>query len=152
VVFVRDVKAGLEMKKVEKVTVQEPPPSPPPAVVTSDAPKKVDLVPVAKVDDSPTIVMTEPGKPPKIAAWVFAGGAVVAAGAAIGVGVMAGESKRRFDASLMPLPDGTTGSTLTQAQAKQLAGQANVGVPVSIASGVLSAALTAAATYLFVKD
>ena len=42
--------------------------------------------------------------------------------------------------------------TLTQAQAKQLANQANVGVPVSIASGVLSAALTAAATYFFIKD
>lgn len=152
VVFVRDVKAGLEMKKVEKVTVQEPPPSQPPTVVANDTPKKVELVPAAKVDDSPAIVMTEPGKPPKVAAWVFAGGAVVAAGAAIGVGVMAGESKKKFDASLMTLPDGTTGSTLTQAQARQLADQANAGVPVSIASGVLSAALTAAATYFFIKD
>lgn len=153
VVFVRDVKAGLELKKTDKpVAAQEPPPSPPPAVVADDTPKKVDLVPAAKTDDTPTIVSTEPGKPPKVAGWVFAGGAVVAAGAAVGVGVMAGEAKKKFDASLVTLPDNTTGTTLSQAQAQQLASQANVGVPVSIGAGVLSAALTGLATYFFLKD
>lgn len=153
VVFSRDVKAGLELKKTDKPAVaQTPPPSPPPAVVADDTPKKVDLVPAVKADETPTLVATEPGKPPKVAAWVLAGGAVVAAGASIGVGVMAGEAKKKFDASLVTLPDGTTGSTLTQAQAQQLAGQANAGVPISIASGVVSAALTGLATYFFLKD
>jgi hypothetical protein len=153
VVFVRDVKAGLPLKKTDKPVVQEPPPTPPPAVVAqSDTPKKVELVPEPKVDETPTIVTTEPGKPPKVAAWVFAGGAVVAAGASIGVGIMAGDAKKRFDASLVTLPDGTTGTTMTQAQAQQVAGQANAGVPISIASGVVSAALTGLATYFFLKD
>ncbi|MGV3620870.1 MAG: hypothetical protein ACO1OB_08635, partial [Archangium sp.] len=149
VVFVRDVKAGLELKK----SVKEPPPSTPPLETAgSDAPTKTELTPQAKVDDQPTIVSQEPGKPPRVAAWAFAGGAAAAAGVAIGFGISAGSAKQQFDASLVTLEDGSRGSTLTETQARQLADQANSGTVVAITSGVISAGLTAAATYFFLKD
>ncbi len=149
VVFVRDVKAGLEVGK--KSAKEAPPSTPPLEAAQTDAPKKTDLTPVARVDESPNLVSTEPGKPPRVAAWVLAGGAAVAAGAAIGLGVMAGNAKSQYDASLVPVGDGM-GTTLSEPRAKQVADEANVGASLAIASGVISAGLVAAATYLFVKE
>ncbi|PZR18385.1 MAG: hypothetical protein DI536_00440 [Archangium gephyra] len=150
VVFVRDVKSGLELGK--KPAVKDAPPTTPPLEAASDAPTKTDLTPQAKVDEQPLMVTQEPGKPPRVAAWALAGGAAAAAGVAIGFGISAGGAKKQFDDSIVVLDDGSRGTTLTEAQARQLSEQANAGAVVAITSGVISAGLTAAATYFFLKD
>ncbi|MDP1825100.1 MAG: hypothetical protein Q8L48_17715 [Archangium sp.] len=150
VVFVRDVKAGLELKK--KVAAVEPPPPPPPLeVARTDTPKKTELVPAPKQPGS-ELVEEVPGKPPRVAAWVFAGGAAATAGVAVAFGVMSGNAKSQFDASLVDLGDGTKGTRLPEDQARALANQANTNAAVALTSGILSAGLTAAATIFFLKD
>mgnify|MGYP001567813492 FL=1 len=152
VVFVRDVKAGLELKK--KVAAVEPPPPPPPLeVARTDTPKKTELVPAAKTERPASELVEEvPGKPPRVAAWVFAGSAAATAGVAVAFGVMSGGAKSQFDASLVDLGDGTKGSRLPEDQARALANQANTNAAVALTSGILSAGLTAAATIFFLKD
>lgn len=151
VVFVRDVKAGLELKK--KKVVEEPPPTPPLEVARTDTPKKTELVPAPK-DEGPVSGLVEQGdgKPPRVAAWVFAGSAAATAGVAVAFGVMSGSAKSQFDASLVDLGDGTRGTRLPEDQARALADQANTNAAVALTSGILSAGLTAAATIFFLKD
>jgi hypothetical protein len=150
VVFVRDVKAALELKK----KVVEPPPPPPPLTTAqTDAPKKNELTPRPKEGPGTDLIeQPEPGKPPRVAAWVFAGGAAAAAGTAIAFGVMSGNAKAQFDASLVDIGGGMQGSQLPEAQARALADQANTNAAVAVSAGVLSAGLTALATIFFLKD
>lgn len=149
VVFVRDVKAGLELKR----KVEPPPPTPPLTTAQTDAPKKTDLTPKAKPDPSNDLIeQPEPGKPPRVAAWVFAGGAVAAAGTAVAFGVLSGNAKAQFDASLVDIGNGMKGSTLPEAQARALADQANTNAAVAVTSGIVSAGLTTLATIFFLKD
>ena len=148
VIFVRDVKAGLELGKKPA----ELPPTPPLEVAKSDAPKKTDLVPAPKQDFPSNLIEKPEGKPPRVAAWVFAGGAAATAGVAIAFGVMSGNAKKDFDASLVELGDGTKASRLPEDQARALANAANTNAAVAVTSAVLSAGLTAAATIFFLKD
>lgn len=151
VVFVRDVKAGLQLKK--KVEVAEAPPPPPPLeTVPTDTPKKTELTPAPKEEPVGGLVEEGGGKPPRVAAWVFAGSAAATAGVAVAFGVMSGSAKSQFDASLVDLGDGTRGSTLPEDQARALANSANTNAAVALTSGLLSAGLTAAATIFFLKD
>lgn len=146
VVFVRDVKAGLSLKK------NEPPPPPPPLETAKvDAPKKTDLTPKAK-DPGIDLTSQPEGKPPKIAAWAFAGGAVATAATAVTFAVLSGSAKKQFDDSLVTLDDGTRASTLPQDRAQALADQANTNGTVALGTGIASAVLTALAVVFFVKD
>lgn len=148
VVFVRDVKAGLQPKKI----VEPPPPLPAPEVAQSDAPKKTELTPAPKEGSGSELVEQAPGKPPRVAAWVFAGTAAATAGVAVAFGVLSGGAKSKFDASLVDLGDGTRGSSLPEDQARALANTANTDATIALTSGLASAALTAAATIFFLKD
>ncbi|MFZ5442658.1 MAG: hypothetical protein ACOZQL_21795 [Myxococcota bacterium] len=148
VVFVRDVKAGLELKK----KVEPPPPPPPLEVAKTDVPKKTDLEPQPHVDATSSIVEKDAGKPPKVAAWAVAGGAVVAAGGAVAFGIMSAGAKSQYDAALVDLGNGMTGSRLPEDQARALANSANTNAGLAIGAGVVSAGLTAVATWLFLKD
>lgn len=146
VVFVRDTKAGLELKKNST-----PPPTPP--LQTADVPRKTDLTPTEK-NSEPAVGMVEqaPGKPPRIAAWALAGGAALTAGVAVGFGVSSLNAKSTFDKSVVMLPDGTRGTSLPEDQARGLANTANTNGIVAISSAAVSAGLTALAVYFFVKD
>ena len=151
VVFVRDVKAGLQLKK--KINAFEPPTPPPLEVARNDTPKKTQLVPAPKKDPSPIELVEEVrGKPPRVAAWVFAGSAAATAGVAVAFGVMSGGATSQFNASLVDLGDGTKGSRLPEDQARALANTANTDAAVAVTSGILSAGLTAAAAIFFLKD
>lgn len=149
VVFVRDVKAELEIKKQAP---SDPPPTPPLEVARTDTPKKTELVPALKEERAVNVVEQADGKPPKVAAWVFAGGALATAGVAVAFGVMSGNAKSQFDASLVDLGGGARGSTLPEDQARALANTANTNAAVALTSGLVSAGLTAAATLFFLKD
>ncbi len=151
VVFVRDVKAGLDLKKKEPV---EPPPSLPPLeVARTDTPKKVELTPATKpLASASALVDGVPGKPPRVAAWVFAGGAAATAGVAIAFGALSGNARARYDASLVDLGDGTRASRLPEAEARALANTANTDATVAVTSAIVSAGLIAAATIFFLKD
>jgi hypothetical protein len=144
VVFVRDVKAGLELKK--KV---EPPPPPPP-LAQADAPKKTDLVPAQK--DEPVGGLTAKAPRSRAVPIALAGGAVAAAVLAGTFGVLSAQDKSAFDAALVDLPGGGRGSTLPEDQARALADSANGRMGVAIGSAVVSAALAGVATYFFVAD
>ena len=152
VVFVRDVKAGLELKK--KVAPVEPPPTTPPLEVAgTDAPKKPELTPRQKEAPVSGLVEQGPGnQPPRVAAWVFAGSAAATAGVAVAFGVMSSGAKSQFDASLVDLGDGTKGSRLPEDQARALANTANTDAAVALTSGIVSAGLTAMAALFFLKD
>jgi hypothetical protein len=152
VVFVRDVKAGLELKK-KKPVAEDPPPTPPLEVARTDTPTKTDLVPAPK-QEGPVSGLVEQGdgKPPRVAAWVFAGSAAATAGVAVAFGVMSGSAKSQFDASLVDLGGGARGTTLPEDQARALANSANTNAAVALTSGILSAGLTAAAAIFFLKD
>ena len=143
VTFVRDVKAGLEVKK----KLIEPPPPPP---VADDAPKKNDLTPRAK-DDVPAVVAAQQ-KGPKVGAIVVTASAVAAAGAAVAFAVVSSSAKTQFDASLVDLGNGQMGSRLPEAQARELASTANTGAGVAIGAGVVAAGLAVVSTILFLKD
>lgn len=149
VVFVRDVKNGLELKKKN-----DPPPSPPPLeVAKTDAPKKTELTPRPQ-EDGPVggLIEKDGGKPPRIAAWVFAGSAAATAGVAVAFGVMSGSAKSQYDKSLVDLGDGTRGTNLPEDQARALANTANTDATIALTSAIVSAGLTAAATLFFLKD
>jgi hypothetical protein len=146
VVFVRDVKAGLELKK------PPPPPPPPEEVVKNDTPKKTDLTPREPKEDRVGDVVKSAEKGPKVAAIVTTGGAVASAGVAVTFAIVSGSAKSQFDASLVDLPDGTKGSRLPEAQARQLAESANTGAAVAIGTGVLALGLGVVSAILFVKD
>ena len=150
VVFVRDVKAGLELKK--KMT-EPPPPTPPLEVARTDTPKKTELTPRPK-EDGPVsgMIEKEGGKPPRVAAWVFAGSAAATAGVAVAFGVMSGSAKSQYDKSIVDLGDGTRGTSLPEDQARALANTANTDATVALTSALVSAGLTAAATIFFLKD
>jgi hypothetical protein len=152
VVFVRDVKAGLELKKKKVEVAEAPPPLPPLETAPTDAPKKTELTPAPKEGPAGGLVEEGDGKPPRVAAWVFAGSAAATAGVAVAFGVMSGSAKAQYDASLVDLGDGTRGTTLTEEQARSLANQANTNAAVALTSGIISAGLTAAATIFFLKD
>lgn len=149
VVFVRDVKAGLEIER------EAPPPPPPPPVVATtveDAPKKTDLTPAPKEEP---IVIAQPvthGGVPRAVPWALAGTAVAAAGGSVVLGILGAGDKARFNDSLVALPDGTQGSTLPESEAKALASSANTKIGLAIGTAVLSAALGGAATYFFIQD
>jgi hypothetical protein len=151
VVFVRDVKAGLELKK-KAVAAETPPPPPPQDVAKTDVPKKTELTPRPGEGTAGDLVEQPQQGKPRVAAWVFAGTAAATAGVAVAFGVMSGGAKSQFDASLVDLGDGTRGSRLPETQAKALANTANTDATVAITSGIVSAALTAAATIFFLKD
>lgn len=148
VVFVRDVKKGLELKRASP-----PPPPPPPLVVATknDAPVKTELAPAPK---EPAVELVEPAHPKRSRAvpWALTGGAVAAAGAGVAFAVMGFGEKAKFDAALVSLPDGTRGTTLSENDANALAGSANTKFAVAITSAIVSAGLAGAATYFFVKD
>lgn len=149
VVFVRDVKAGLELKK----KVEPPPPPPPLEVAKTDTPKKTDLEPKPRVEAPVSGVEKDAGgKPPKIAAWAVAGGAAVAAGGAVAFGIVSAGAKSQYDASLVDLGNGMVGSRLPEDQVRGLASTANTNAGLAIGAGVVSAGLTAVATWLFLKD
>lgn len=149
VVFVRDVKAGLELKKKQPEPIDTPPP-PPPQVVKNDTPTKTELTPAPKEDLG--IVEQPSGKPPKVGAIVTTGGAVAAAGVAVTFGILSGSAKSQFDASLVDLGNGMKGSTLPETQAQQLAAQANTSAAVAVSAGVVAAGLAVVSTILFLKD
>lgn len=148
VVFVRDVKAGLEIQR------DEPPPPPPPVVVApkvDDTPKKTELTPAPKEDP---LVVAKPssGGVPRAVPWALAGTAVAAAGGSVVLGILGAGDKAKFNASLVSLPDGTQGSTLPESEAKALASSANTKIGLAIGTAVLSAALGGAAAYFFIQD
>lgn len=149
VVFVRDVKAGLEVKRAEPV-----PPSPPlsDAPVVSAEPRKPELVPSTTASGGELRDDVAVNKPVRIVPWVLTGGAVAGAGTAVAFGVLAANSRAQFDGSLIDLGNGTKGSRLPEAQARGLANTANTDLAVAVSAGVVSAALTAAATYFFLKE
>lgn len=146
VVFVRDVKAGLELKKAP------PPPPPPEEIVKNDTPKKTDLTPPPPKDDPVGDVVKSGGQGPKVGAIVTTGAAVASAGVAITFAIVSGSAKSQFDASLVDLPDGSKGSRLPETQARQLAETANTGAGVAIGTGVLALGLGVVSAILFVKD
>ncbi len=144
VVFVRDTKAGLELKK-------SAPPTPP--LTSADVPRKTELTPQEKNTEPAVSMVEQPaGKPPRIAAWALAGGAAITAGVAVGFGVTSLDAKSQFEKSVVMLPDGTRGTTLPEDQARGLANTANTNGIVAISSAAASAALTALAVYFFVKE
>lgn len=150
VVFVRDVKAGLEVKRAEPV-LPAPPLSDAP-VVTAE-PRTPALVPATPTGSSGELRdELAVRKPVRLAPWLLTGGAVVGAGAAVAFGVLAANSRAQFDASLIDLGDGTKGSRLPETQARALASTANTDLAVAVSAAVVSAGLTAAATYFFVKE
>ncbi|MEW6431428.1 MAG: hypothetical protein AB1730_07940 [Myxococcota bacterium] len=147
VVFVRDVKAGLEIQRDE-------PPPPPPVVVApkvDDTPKRTDLTPAPKEEP---LVVAKPssGGLPRAVPWALAGTAVAAAGGSVVLGILGAGDKAKFNASLVSLPDGTQGSTLPESEAKALASSANTKIGLAIGTAVLSAALGGAAAYFFIQD
>lgn len=147
VVFVRDVKAGLEIQR------EAPPPPPPPVVAkVDDTPKKTDLTPAPKEEP---LVIAQPapsGGVPRAVPWALAGTAVAAAGGSVVLGLLGAGDKAKFNDSLVTLPDGTQGSTLPESDAKALASSANTKIGLAIGTAVLSAALGGAAAYFFVQD
>ncbi|MFT3710780.1 MAG: hypothetical protein QM817_24415 [Archangium sp.] len=149
VVFVRDVKAGLELKKKAVEPIDTPPP-PPPEVVKNDTPKKTDLTPPPK--DEPIEIVEKPGKPPKVGAIITTGGAVAAAGVAVTFGILSGSAKGEFDKSLVDLGNGMKGSTLPESRAKELAATANTDAAVAVTAGVAAAGLAVVSAILFLKD
>lgn len=144
VVFVRDVKAGLEKKL-------PPPPPPPDAVVKNDTPRKTDLTPPPKEDRVGDVVKSGSGGP-KVGAIVTTGAAVASAGVALTFAIVSGSAKAQFDASLIDLPDGTKGSRLPEPQARQLAETANAGAGVAIGTGIVAVGLGVVSAILFLKD
>jgi hypothetical protein len=146
VVFARDVKAGLELQR-------EPPPLPPPVVVAKvdDAPKKADLTPAPK-DEPVAIARPASSGVPRAVPWALAGGAVAAAGGSVVLGLLGAGDKAKFNDSLVVLPDGTQGTTLSENDAKALAASANTKIGLAVGTAVLSAALGGAAAYFFVRD
>jgi hypothetical protein len=148
VVFVRDVKAGLELKK----KVDPPPPPPPLEVAKTDTPKRTDLEPKPKDAPAGGLVEKDGSKPPRVAAWAVAGGAVVAVGGAVAFGIMSSSAKSQYDAALVDLGDGTKGTRLPEDQARALASTANTNAGLAVGAGVVGAALTGVATWLFLKD
>lgn len=148
VVFVRDVKAGLEIQR------EAPPPPPPPPVVAKvdDAPKKTELTPAPK-EEPLVVAKAEPSSGvPRAVPWALAGTAVAAAGGSVVLGLLGAGDKAKFNDSLVMLPDGTQGSTLPESEAKALASSANTKIGLAIGTAVLSAALGGAAAYFFVQD
>ena len=142
IVFVREVKDGLQLAPKE-----------PPPLVKSDVPTRTDLTPVATPSEPAVTVVDQPqGKPPRVAAWVLAGSAAVTAGVAVGFGVSSLGAKSQFEKSLVTLPDGSQGTTLSQDQAQALANTANTNAVVAVSSAAVSAVLVGLATWLFVKD
>ncbi|MEW5741255.1 MAG: hypothetical protein AB1938_20200 [Myxococcota bacterium] len=157
VVFVRDVKSGLVLKRE---TPPVPPPPPPPVVLKkpvedskppSDAPKKAELTPAPK-EEPLEVRAVAPTAKSHTAAWVLAGSSAAAAGGAVVLGVLGGSDKAKYQASLVTLPDGSMGSMLPENEAKALAASANTKIGLAIGSAVLSAALGGTATWLFLKD
>jgi hypothetical protein len=146
VVFVRDVKGGLELKR------STTPPPPPEEVVKNDTPRKTELTPREPKEDRVADVVKSGEKPPKVAAIVTTGGAVAAAGVAIAFAAVSGGAKSQFDASLVDLPDGTKGTRLNEMQARQLADSANTGAGVAIGAGVVALGLGVVSAILFMKD
>lgn len=151
VVFVRDVKSGLEVKRAEPPPPVEPPLSDAPVV--SAEPRKPELVPSTTTGSGGELrdELTQ-HQPVRIAPWVLTGGAVVGAGTAVAFGVMAANSRAQFDASLIDLGNGLQGSRLPETQARALASTANTDLAVAVSAAVVSAGLTAAATYFFLKE
>lgn len=147
VVFVRDVKAGLELKKA-----LPPPPPPPQEVAKDDAPRKTDLKPGDVKRDPVADAVKTDTKPVSVPGIVLAGGAVASAGVAVAFAVISTSAKAQFDASVVTLPDGTKGTTLPQTQAEALAAQANTGGAVAIGTGVLALGLGVASAVLFLKN
>lgn len=149
VVFVRDVKAGLELAP--------PPPPPPPVAAVSppDAPRvsepKPELTPAPK-DEPLVVVKPAGGGVPRAVPWALAGTAAAAAGGAVVLGVLGAGDKARYEAALVTQPDGTLVSTLPENDARALASGANTKLGLAIGSAVLSAALAGTATWLFLKD
>jgi len=119
---------------------------PQPEIAKTDAPKKTELTPVPKEDPAGLRSSRRKARRPKVAGWVFAGGAAAGAGVAIAFGVMSGSAKAQYDAAIVELPDGTRGTTLPEDQARSLANQANTNASVALTSGLISAGLAAAAT------
>jgi hypothetical protein len=146
VVFAREVKAGLELQR-------EPPPLPPPVVVAKvdDAAKKADLTPAPK-DEPVAIARPASSGVPRAVPWALAGGAVAAASGSVVLGLLGAGDKATFNDSLVVLPDGAQGTTLSENDAKVLAASANTKIGLAVGSAVLSAALGGAAAYLFVRD
>jgi len=150
VIFVRDVKEGLRLGK------DVPPPPPPPVVATtapalSDAPTKTDLTPAPK--EEPLVVSKKDSGGGKGAVpWVVAGGAVAAGAGAVVLGILAAGDKAKYNDSLVTLPDGSQGTTLSEADAKALASSANTKIGLAIGTAVLSVALGGTAAWLFTKE
>jgi hypothetical protein len=135
VVFVRDVKAGLEVK---------------PVVATQDAPRKTALLPPPP--KAAPLVVSQSVRPMKAAPWILVGGAAVTAGTAVALGAMSGTAKQQFQGSLVTLADGSTGSRLAETDARALASTANTEATLALGSAIVSAACVAAAVVLFLKD
>jgi hypothetical protein len=145
VVFVRDVKDGLVVKRGAE---------PGPAEPASDAPvasaptRQPELVPAAvEVRQSPELA-----KPVRVTPWVLASGAVIGAGTAVAFGVLSANNRGQFDASLIDLGNGTKGSRLPEAQARALATNANTDLAVAVSAAAVGVGLTALATWLFLKE
>ncbi|MBL8914002.1 MAG: hypothetical protein JNM17_25080 [Archangium sp.] len=113
-----------------------------------DSAAKPALLPREK-DDGPELMVSAQPKP-KVAKWVFAGGAVVTAGAAVGLGVSALTTAGSVDASGYDV-DGMRATTLTQSQLDARAAQANTMGTAAVITALVSAGLTATATVLFIK-
>jgi hypothetical protein len=142
VVFARDVKAGLVIKRA----VDVPPPLPPP-----DAPVTQQLLPPPSLGPAhPSPQLT--ARAPRVGAFVLGGGALASAIAAVTFGLLGLGAKAQYEGALVRLPDGTFASSLTQARANQLASTANTDFTVALSTAILAAALGGAATWFFVRD
>lgn len=142
--FVASLNAKLtpNKKPIESVAVAK---TDRPAV---DSEKKPELTPKQKAPGPELVVVAT--KQPQVAKWVFAGGAVVTAGVAAGLGVSALTTKGSVDSSGYDL-DGARATTLTQSQLDARAAQANGMGTAALITALVSAGLTATATVLFIK-
>jgi hypothetical protein len=164
--FVRKVKEALkpaapvaELKEPPKETpkaVEPVKPAEPPKVVeapkASDAPKEVALAPKPKADGDVMETFEAPEKGPKVLPWVLTGGAVVAAGAGAALAVLGSGDKARYDASLVTLPGGGQGTTLSQADAQALAGSVNGKMTGAVVSAVVAVLLGGGAAWAFMRE
>lgn len=143
-----------ELEKPEPVAVVPDEPvkdTPPDTDAPKEEPPKITLVP-KEAPKQPKIGITQRPKPVRPLPWSLLGGAVIAAGvggAFVGLGMA---DKGRYDASLLRLPDGTRGTSLTATEANALADGANAKMTVALTSGVIAVLLAAASTYFFIEE
>jgi hypothetical protein len=149
VVFARTVKANLTVLPPPAVPAEPTPVTPP---MVADVPVKSELLPRQAVSQAlPVGPVPVPLSMRQVSALVFTGTAVASAGTSVALAIKSQQGRSRFEASLVPLADGTFGTSLPEAQARALSNAANTEATVALTCGVVSAGLGIIAAILFAQ-